>query len=60
MKSSFQINFKSLSKNISLFARKHSPEILTGLGVIGMIATTVTAVRATPKALELIEENKNK
>lgn len=59
MKSSFQINFKALSKNISLFARKHSPEILTGLGVIGLIATTVTAVRATPKALELIEENKD-
>ena len=59
MKSSFQINFKALSKNISLFARKHSPEILTGLGVIGLIATAVTAVRATPKALELIEENKD-
>lgn len=59
MKSSFQINFKALSKNISLFARKHSPEILTGLGVIGLIATTVAAVRATPKALELIEENKD-
>lgn len=59
MKSSFQINFKALSKNISLFARKHSPEILTGLGVIGLISTTVTAVRATPKALELIEENKD-
>lgn len=59
MKSSFKINFKALSKNISLFARKHSPEILTGLGVIGLIATTVTAVRETPKALELIEENKD-
>lgn len=59
MKSSSQINFKALSKNISLFASKHSPEILTGLGVIGLIATTVAAVRATPKALELIEENKD-
>ena len=59
MKSSFQINFKALSKNISLFARKHSPEILTGLGVIGLISTAVTAVKATPKALELIEENKD-
>lgn len=59
MKNSLRINFKALSKNISLFARKHSPEILTGLGVIGMIATTVTAVSATPKALELIEENKD-
>ena len=36
--------------------KKHSPEILTGIGIVGMIATTVTAVRATPKALELIDE----
>ena len=35
---------------------KHSPEILTGIGIAGMITTTVLAVKATPKALELIEE----
>ena len=37
---------------------KHSPEILTGIGITGMITTTVLAVKATPKALELIEESK--
>lgn len=37
---------------------KHSPEILTGLGITGMITTTVMAVRATPKALILLEEKK--
>lgn len=35
---------------------KHSPEILTGIGIAGMITTTVLAVRATPKALDLISE----
>ena len=44
--------FKSTRK----FLGKHSPEILTGIGVTGMITTTVLAVKATPKALELIEE----
>lgn len=39
---------------------KHSPEILTGIGITGMITTTVLAVKATPKALELIEEAKYK
>lgn len=34
---------------------KHSPEILTGLGIAGMITTTVLAVRATPTALYLME-----
>lgn len=40
------------------FVRKHSPEILTGIGVTGMITSTVLAVKATPKALQLIEEAK--
>lgn len=47
--------FKRIPKNIS----KHSPEILTAIGVVGMITTTVLAVKATPKALELIDEKKD-
>ena len=35
---------------------KHSPEILTGIGIAGMITTTILAVKATPKAIELIED----
>ena len=37
---------------------KHSPEILTGVGIAGMITTTVLAVKATPKALRLIDDKK--
>lgn len=37
---------------------KHGPEILTGLGIAGMIGCTILAVKATPKALELIEKKK--
>ena len=37
---------------------KHSPEILTGIGIAGMITTTVLAVKATPKAIRFIEEAK--
>ena len=50
---------KELSKSFLLLKtsiKKHSPEILTGIGIAGMITTTVMAVRATPKALILIEE----
>lgn len=39
---------------------KHSPEILTGIGIAGMIATTITAVRATPKAMQLVDEREIK
>ena len=37
---------------------KHSPEILVGIGIAGMLSTTVLAVKATPKALKLIEQAK--
>lgn len=37
---------------------QHSPEILMGVGIAGMITTTVIAVKATPKALKIIEAKK--
>ena len=46
-------------KNVQKSMKKHSPEILTGIGIAGMITTTVMAVRATPKALLLMEEKKD-
>lgn len=39
---------------------KHGPVIMTGFGITGMIVATVMAVRETPKALVLIEEEKKK
>lgn len=44
--------------NIQNAITRHSPEILTGIGIAGMLTTTVLAVRATPKALRLIELKK--
>ena len=51
-------NLATIAKDIRKFASKRSPEILTGIGIAGMITTTILAVRATPKALELIKEQK--
>lgn len=51
-------NFAKLFKDAQSLVSKHSPELLTGIGIAGMITTTVLAVRATPKALELIEAKK--
>ena len=51
-------NLATIAKDIRKFASKRSPEILKGIGIAGMITTTILAVRATPKALELIEEQK--
>ena len=52
-------NLSKIAKNIRITISKHSPEILTGIGIAGMVTTTVMAVKATPKAIELIEEKKN-
>lgn len=46
-------------KGAKTFVSKHSPEILTGLGIAGMITSTILAIQATPKALQLIEEKKH-
>lgn len=37
--------------------KESSPTILTCIGAIGVVATTVTAVKATPKAIELIRRD---
>ena len=51
-------NMTKFVKNAKTLLSEHSPEILVGVGIAGMITTTVLAVKATPKALELIEERK--
>ena len=53
-----KIKFKPLIKTIRSGLAKHSPAILTALGITGMIGTTVLAVKTTPKALDLIENKK--
>lgn len=53
-----KLNPSGIIRNMRVFTTKHSPEILTGIGIAGMITTTVLAVKSTPKALELIEEKK--
>lgn len=53
-----KLNLASIVQSAKVVISKHSPEILTGLGIAGMITTTVLAVKATPKALKLIDERK--
>jgi len=43
------------SQQIGRTITRNSPTILTGLGVAGLITTVILAVKATPKALEILE-----
>lgn len=49
------MNFASIAKSIGMTLKDHSPQILTGLGALGVVTTTVMAVKATPSALEEIK-----
>jgi hypothetical protein len=53
-----KINVAGIFKQVKTLAIEHSPEILTGIGIAGLLTTTVLAVKATPKALQLIEAKK--
>ena len=44
------------TRKIIRILNRNSPTILTGLSAAGFITTVILAVKATPKALELIEE----
>lgn len=50
--------FSHFFKGAQTMTAKHSPEILMGVGIANLLATTVIAVANTPKALRRIEEVK--
>ena len=49
------MNMVNNSKNA---VQKHSPEILAGVGVVGVVASTVMACKATMKLNDILEESK--
>jgi hypothetical protein len=44
-----------VNKSVAVL-KGHSPAILMGVGCVGMVSTVILAVRATPKAVYLLEE----
>ena len=55
--------FNNLSRsfhNVSLQVQKHSPTILVVGGVVGVVASTIMACKATTKVSEILEENKKR
>lgn len=49
------MNIRAILKQSERLLKKHSPEILTGLGLVTIASSVVLAVKATPKALWVIE-----
>lgn len=51
------MNIQAMISKAKFVAGKHSPEILLGVGLVGVVASTVMACRATTKAKKLLEEH---
>ena len=50
--------FVSVYNGVKGQVQKHSPEILMGVGVVGVVTSTVMACRATMKLNDILEESK--
>lgn len=50
-----KMHVSKVIKNVEKAMTKHSPEILMGMGIAGMVTTTILAVKATPKAMRLMQ-----
>lgn len=50
------MKLKAFMKVMGMYCKDHAPEILTGVGVAGMIGTVVLFVRATPAAVDELRE----
>ena len=53
-----KLSLKNVASDIKTTMVKNAPGILVGVGIVGMAGTTILAVRATPKAITLIEAKK--
>ncbi len=53
-----KIDWKGVGRNFLNTWNRKLPEILTGIGISGMVTTTVLAVKATPEAMRRIEAKK--
>lgn len=49
-----KVPLKGLFSSAGSWAKENSPHILTAIGLTGMVGAIITAVKATPKAKELI------
>lgn len=50
------MNLKHIGKNLVYEISKNSPVILTGIAASGVLATAIFAVKSTPKAVRILEQ----
>lgn len=58
MKTELVNKFSRTFSKVGFGVQKHSPQILMGIGVVGVVASTVMACRATLKVNDILEDSK--
>ena len=58
MKSDIMANMSRSIHKVGFKLKKYSPEILVVTGVVGIVASTVMACKATSKVQDIIDETK--
>ena len=54
-----KLNIPKVLSTAKVFTNRYTPEILTGIGIAGMLTTTILAVKVTPKAVRLMNDKKD-
>lgn len=54
-----KFNIPKVLSTAKVFTNRYTPEILTGIGIAGMLTTTILAVKVTPKAVRLMNDKKD-
>lgn len=52
------MNLKKLWKTVKMVTDNHGPAVLSGFAIVGVIGTVYLAVKATPKAMYILEQKK--
>ena len=53
-------DIKAFGTNLETLVKKYAPQILTTIGVGGLVTTTIYSVRVTPKALEALKAERER
>lgn len=53
------MGIKELTRTLQKYAKENAPALLTGIGIACGVACTITAVKKTPKAMQLMAERKD-
>ena len=53
------MNLTQMATKTQHYTKKNAPTILSCMGALGVVGTTLSAIKATPKAIEVLEERDN-